>query len=295
MDEALSRDLTLGWCTKGPTFEEAANRMDIDDWRRVEVDFAGVGNGEREAAQHLFAFTGLAPSVGDDQSGSGNGRDAAADIFLNGPSGHIEAVEVTRSLDGTYQRSQSFAYGRFSAVVEALYSGHLSWQIDLERGWEGADLLEVASRVAGALNEAVSRGVDADESLSVDPFVTASVIGPTDPPRMFVLSANAGARNPRKPYLDELTDYLRTNTTILKKVRKLELERERVGAARTHLYVQMASTGQYGGLLPTSPSYFTWGTFTAPDGITDVWLEGGTGEVYHWCAESGWVFHSLPS
>lgn len=55
----------------------------------------------------------------------------------------------------------------------------------------------------------------------------------------------------------------------------------------------MAFTGNQGGLLPASPSYFTWGNFSCPEPVTDLWLDGGTGEVYHWDRSEGWEFHRI--
>ncbi|MGF9660172.1 hypothetical protein AAIH18_22330, partial [Pantoea agglomerans] len=200
-------------------------------------------------------------------------------------------VEVTRSIDAKYQRSQAHTR-KFEKAVEREYRGNVSWQFDLERGWESADLNEVARDVATELNRLLDAGTMPETIVDVHPVVRAGVIGPMDPPRIIVMSANAGANNAEAPYLNELSDYLAHDPIIGKKLSKLERERQEHGAVRTHLYIHMAPTGQRGGLLPTSPSYFTWGEFTAPEVLTDLWLDGNTGRLFHWTVESGWVFHA---
>lgn len=289
-DEARSRILTEGWCPRGESFPEALSHATPGSTRETQDAFAAVGSGEPVAALLLHAFTGARPVVGDDQSGGGSGRNGAADIILQRNDGLVEIVEVTRSLDAKYQRSQAHTR-RFEAAVEREYLGSVAWQLDLERGWESADLNEVAQAVAAELNRLVGLGATTEGMLDVHPVVRAGVIGPMDPPRVIVISANAGASNAEAPYLTELSGYLANDPIIAKKLAKLERECEEYGAARTHLFIHMAATGTRGGLLPTSPSYFTWGEFRAPEVLTDLWLDGNTGHLFHWTVESGWIFH----
>lgn len=94
-----------------------------------------------------------------------------------------------------------------------------------------------------------------------------------------------------RPYLDRLTDYVATSALIETKCEKLRREGESLGSTRQHLYLLTAATGRHGGLLPVSPSQMTWGTFSPPPTLTDLWLDGGTGIVYHWAIGEGWRFH----
>lgn len=291
-DEAQSRLLTEGWCAEGASFADALRRADPESISLTQRTFETVGSGEPAAALLLHAFTGARPVVGDDQSGGGSGRNGAADIVLQRPDGLEEVVEVTRSLDAMYQRSQAHTR-KFERAVEQGYRGNVAWHLDLERGWESTDLNEVAHAVSAELNRLVDMRTTPTGMVEVHPVVRAGVIGPMDPARIIVMSANAGANNAEAPYLNELSDYLAGDPIIGRKLSKLERERREYDAARTHLFIHMASTGQRGGLLPVSPSYFTWGEFRAPDVLTDLWLDGNTGQLFHWSVESGWTFHSM--
>ncbi len=113
------------------------------------------------------------------------------------------------------------------------------------------------------------------------------------PPVITVHSYNAGQEEKNRPYLDELTEYVATDKTVQSKVEKLAREQTLHIAQRCHLFLGMASTGPHGSLLPISPSYFTWGELKLPDVLDDLWLEGNTGELYHWTKERGWLFHRM--
>jgi len=259
---------------------------------RIALAFATTAEDERAAAQILYAFTGIEPQLEDDQLG-GTSRDGAVDMLLPTPLGAPELVEVTQSLDPRYQRAAD-ATIRFEEAIAREYNGTMSWSLNLERDWETITLAgDLASVVARALNTASAAGALHDHPLVITPHVHALALGPSDPPVVFVMSRNAGARSFDEPYLCALARYLATDSTIRRRLDKLAREQRTFSAERCHLFLGLASTGSNGGLLPASPSYFTWGTFAAPDPLTDIWLHGGFGVLYHWTIETGWRFHEL--
>lgn len=261
-------------------------------WTQILRHFPSTKPVEQAAALTLYAYTGLIPSNQDDQRGGG-GYDGAVDVLLTNPhTGRQQIMEVTSSLDPTYQRS-SDALREFERIIAQAYSGEASWSLGLERGWEFRRLKELAILVARALNDLDSSEAGTDQSVKVHPNVTTRWLGPTDPPIVYVDSRNAGASSFGEPYLDALAAYLASESTIANKLTKLKREGENLNATRRHFFIGMASTGKLGGLPPSSPSYFTWGDFTAPSILDDLWLHGDTGEIYHWSHEIGWVFHRM--
>jgi len=286
------RNLQDGWCSEGATLREAVAAADLQVLGRIDAQFKPDPPDERTAAIHLHLFTGLEPSLEDHQYRGGQNRDGAVDIVLSAASGAREIVEVSQSLDHAYEKS-AHATEAFEDRLQREYSGDLSWMIDLERGWEKQKLRDLAPQVAKALNVASESHVGDDTTLTVGEYVQATVLGLTDPPIVYISSRNAGAVNLREAYLDALSEYLASNKTIAGKLSKLARERDVLAAERCHLYLGMASSGSLGGLLPASPSYFTWGTFVAPSPLTDLWLHSGVGQLYHWTIEGGWVFHQM--
>ena len=286
------RNLQEGWCPEGATSTEALAAADLAVLGRIKAQFKPDPADERTAAIHLHLFTGLEPSSEDHQYRGGRNRDGAVDIVLSAASGAREIVEVSQSLDHAYENS-AHATKAFEERLQREYSGDLSWMIDLERGWEKQRLRDLAPQVAKALNAASAAHVSNDTTLTVGEYIQATVLGLTEPPIVYISSRNAGADNLREPYLDALSEYLASNKTIAGKLSKLTRERDVLAADRCHLYLGMASSGSLGGLLPTSPSYFTWGTFVAPSPLTDLWLHSGVGQLYHWTIEGGWVFHHI--
>lgn len=184
------------------------------------------------------------------------------------------------------------AAARLEAAIADRYTGRVSWMIELERGWETTTWRTLAPAIADALAAAPAPS-SSDEPVTIHPHIRAHAIGPTDPPVVWITGHNAGASSFGAPYLDALSSYLEQDATALGKLDKLAREALLFDAQRVHLFIAMASTGSRGGLLLASPSYFTWGTFTPPGPLTDLWLDGGTGEVYHWTIEAGWVSHEL--
>lgn len=281
-----------GWCPRGTTLSEAFAAADLEVLGRIVSQFDRGQRDEFVAAVHLHLFTGLEPSLEDRQSRGGHHRNGAVDIVLSALSGAREIVEVSQSRDHHYEKS-AHATKAFEARVQREYTGNVSWMIDLERGWEKTRLRDLAPEVAEALSAASTSGPVADTTLEVTPHVHATPLDLTDPPIVYISSRNAGADNLREPYLDALSAYLSSNETMVRKLSKLTRERDALGATRSHLYLGMASTGSLGGLLPASPSFLAWGTFAAPDPLTDLWLHSGIGELYHWTVEAGWIFHPM--
>jgi hypothetical protein len=284
------RNFQEGWCPAGITLSQALSAADPVFIAEITDEFAGKPD-EGHAALLLYAFTGFKPRLEDKQSKSQLNRSGAVDIVLEPPFGRLQVVEVTRSLDPRYQQAAA-ANKRFESEIAREYRGDITWMLELERGWERWKLKQLAPLVAQALNAACDSGITGEEPVIVQGVVHAHPVGSSSPPIVFVGGRNAGASSNGKPYLDALTDYLATDSTIRSKLEKLERDQSKFEAYRCHLFIGMASTGARGGLLPDSPSNFTWGTFVAPSPLTDIWLDGGTGELYHWTAEEGWVFHN---
>lgn len=284
------RDLREGWCRKGDSLSLRLSQIDRPSHDRIGEAFVSAPTEECRAAQLLHAFTGLDPSLEDRQAGIAS-RDGAIDILLTSALGYHEVVEVTRSLDPRYERAAD-AVAHFEQIVAAKYTGHVSWILELDRGWEGTRWRELAPRIAEALADTPVPS-SSDEPVAVHPHIRAYALGQTDPSTIWVAGRNAGATDFDMPYLNALSSYLSRDATIRGKIEKLRREAKRFAARRVHLFIAMASTGSHGGLLPSSPSYFTWGRFTPPESITDLWLDGRTGELFHWSVEDGWEFHEL--
>lgn len=275
------RNLQQGWCPEGEPWAEAAQRVNPEEWERIKRDFPLTKPAEQTAALSLYSFTGLIPTNQDDQQGSGSGYDGAIDVLLtHATTGEQQVMEVTSSLDSAYQNS-SDAVKKFERIIKQTYTGATTWTLGLERGWELQRLTELSTIVARALNDLDGTDAGRNEDVQLHPHVTARQLGRTDPPIVYVDSRNAGASSFGDAYLDAFSLYLATDSTIEGKLVKLGREGLKFEATRRHLFIGMASTGKHGGLLPSSPSYFTWGEFTAPLLLDDLWLEGGTGELYH--------------
>jgi len=288
--ESQPRNLQEGWCPRGNPLSVELRRRDPGAQKRITAAFAHTPVEERAAARLLHAFTGLEPRLEDRQAGAGS-RDGATDILLTSSSGRHQVVEVTQSLDPHYERAAD-AVARLEAAIADHYAGRVSWMLELERGWEATTWRTLAPAIAAALATAPAPS-SSDQPVTIHPHIRAHAIGPTDPPVVWITGRNAGASSFGMPYLDALSSYLEQDITVRGKLDKLTREALLFDAQRVHLFIAMASTGARGGLLPTSPSYFTWGTFVPPEPLTDLWLDGRTGELYHWTVEAGWVFHEL--
>lgn len=261
----------------------------------LDAEFVGQPIEEKRAAILVQTFTGDAAHLED-----ANGRQGAVDLTL-GPPGQVSGiVEVTSTLDAAFQRN-SAQLVRLVEQVDHLYVGDMAWALGLEYGWSmptNRDIGQLASELATELLAAESRLeiLGGRESVAVGEHVSAYL---ADLPQSRGVSLSSWSTNtpnsPDLPYLDLLSRYLSTSDLIARKISKLITERTRLGSSRQHLYLLMASTGRHAGLLPATPSVFTWGTFVCPDPVTDVWIDAGTGTLYHWDAHRGWVYHDLDS
>lgn len=259
----------------------------------LHEQFVDAGRSEYRAAVLLLVFTNLDPINADPQVAGSPSRNGAVDILLTPPSAPPEIVEVTSSLDRDYE-SSSAQVRRFEEKILRTYEGRSSWNLDLNGDWHQAKLMTLAPEVARELT-----GLDRTQTpsetiaLSTSAHVVATRCETIGAPTVHTWSMHGGVVDSEEPYLEALSRYLATNETIQRKLKKLDSEKIRHGASRLHLFVLMAPTGTHGALLPMSPSHFTEGTFVAPAPMTDLWLEGNTGELYHWSDEAGWIFHSL--
>lgn len=293
MTEDEPRNLQDGWCDEGASWSTAVQHVDPEEWERLKTEFPLAKEAEQVAALFLYSFTKLIPTNQDKQQAGGDGYNGAVDVLLtDAATGERQVMEVTTSLDESYQRA-SKAVEEFERRIAQRYTGEATWTLGLERGWESERLKELATVVADALNDADGTEAGRNRDVELHPKVTARQLGPTDPPIVYVDSTNAGASSFGARYLDSLTDYLESDPVIGRKLEKLEREGLRFNATRRHLFIGMTGTGARGGLLPASPSYFTWGEFRAPANLDDLWLWGRTGLLYHWSREAGWIFHSV--
>lgn len=295
------RLLTEGWCERGPSLAEAAASLPVPEsawWESAE--FREAPSDDRRAALNIWILTGSTPERRD-MKGAGDGL---VDLLLRPPGAPPEPVEVLSTIDRDYQSAQSHA-----ATLVAELNGDdppaRLIPVHLERGWAPPRTKgrkrKSARRRWHAVIERVQREAQTG-TISAEAADAAAEVFPgiefrqpiDDPERSgFVLSSwNAGALDSSGvPYLDRLSAYLTTEERPRHHLDKLAREALAVGARRQHLYLLVASTGEWGNLLPTSPSWLTEGIFTAPDGLTDLWLDGGTGYIMRWRRESGWTYH----
>lgn len=287
-DDEMKRDLSKDWCPEGISLNEARAAMTLNDHQRFALAFGTDIDDESRAAANLYAFTRLLPALED-----ANGLQGAVDLTLHGSANGVEIVEVTSTIDGSYQRNRAQSVALAEKMSE-LYTGATSWVLSFEHGWSlprNADLPALASTLASALMDLDTAGTG-DEPLKIATGIHAYLTERGLAPSVSASSWNANIPpSTPAPYLNLLSEYLIGSDLIATKLSKLQRESERLQASRRHLYLLMASTGKDGGLLPVSPSYFTWGEFTCPPPVTDLWLDGGNGMIFHWNDHDDWVFH----
>lgn len=251
--------------------------------------FGDVEDSEARAALFLHVFTGDMPRLEDK-----DGRQGAVDLTLHNRDCLTGIVEVTSTLDQAYQRNSSNLEPMIDDL-NAVYRGSTRWAINFGHGWSlpaGKRRMAFARELALAL-EALRDG-DEVHDLEVSPMVRAYHISESGEPAVKLAGWNANIPyGSDTPYLNRLSSYLSTSDLVARKLKKLSAEGDRLSTEVRHLYLLMASTGNEGGLLPVSPSYLTWGDFSPPEILTNLWLDGGTGEIYHWDAAEGWRFHNL--
>jgi hypothetical protein len=283
------RDLTKNWCAEGASFDEAVVQLHPDTWIERVSAFGGTEDFEARAALYLHVFTGDLPRLEDT-----DGRQGAVDLTLHNRDRLTGIVEVTSTLDQAYQRNSS----NLELMIDDLnvmYRGSRRWAINFGHGWSlpaGKHRVAFARELALAL-EALPDG-DQLHDLEVSPMVRAYRISESGEPAVNLAGWSANIPDGwDTPYLNRLSSYLSTSDLVARKLKKLSVEGDRLSAELRHLYLLMASTGNEGGLLPISPSYLTWGDFSPPEILTNLWLDGGTGEIYQWDAAEGWRYHKL--
>lgn len=298
MDEQEPRNLLLGWCERGPSFSEAAHALaDVTPWWEAP-EFADQSSDEYRAAMTVFVHTGRTPSLRD-APGSGDGR---ADLLLAGGAGDApQLVEVLSTLDARMLDAQK----RAADLLRDLNGDDPPDKfipVSLEPGWE-PPLTKKDRTLRAAWLEACARAREEAHTgeLSESLRAALSAAFPSlqlGQPRhdelrrgFHLMSLHARVEDRDGRYLDRLSEYLATNKRAVHHVEKLEREQAETGADRLHLYLLVAATGEHGNLLPTSPSWLTEGEFTAPEPLTDIWLDGGTGQVFWWRRETGWTYH----
>jgi hypothetical protein len=291
MTDEPQRNMLQGWCAEGITLNRASESLTAGAQRRALEEFEGADADDIRAASYLQVFTTLVPHWRDR-----NGLQGAVDIVLEHNEGIVEVAEITSTLHSEYERERR-RVALLVSKVQTIYEGGFAWLFHLRYGWatpETAPALNaLASQIAAELVALDAAGRDNAFSSSAEWLFLRRDTAATMP-RVAITSWSSNTPGTDdEPYLDRLTRFLGTSALVGKKRTKLQREADLLSATRQHLYLLMASMGNEGGLLPSSPSFLTWGTFLAPPGLTDIWLDGGTGEIYHWAIESGWVFHRL--
>lgn len=286
------RNLMEGWCREGITLAKAADSVSPAAHREREAEFGQSEADEARAAAYLHIFTGDLPRLEDK-----NGRQRAVDLTLHNANQLTGIAEVTSTLDGNFQRN-SAQLRRLVEDINLRYNGSDFWALGFEHGWTmppNRDLSALSEHLCAQLISASETpGIDIDAPVKLAENVVGYRVAAQSPEQVRLSSWNANIPGSSEdPYLDRLSTYLSSSDLITKKVEKLYAEKVRLCSNKQHLYLLMASTGDSGDLLPTSPSFFTWGSFSCPEPITDLWLDGGTGEIYHWNMYDGWVFHRV--
>jgi|GEM_PF-1376554 len=288
---AEPRNLLNGWCAVGSSFWEGLRAFG-DESRLQALDrhlkaLTGLRAGEPGAAWALAAHTGLWPEQRD---GAEQGQ-GLVDLELRGDHGYLEVAEVMQTTD-------PIAHGRLRTMTDRIvpalndaYQGEHAWGLAFDRFIElpasNRDLQRKATLWAEILNSADP----ASGPVSLGPALVAWPLHGGRPAGVYFSSANAEVtERPETPYLDRLSQYLSSDSNISRHISKLINETAALGASRSHLYLPVAASGANGDLLAASPGLFTWGTFTPPDGFTDLWLANGL-DIFHWSAERGWVYH----
>ena len=284
----MPRNLLNGWCPEGTSVENAWLSISQDAHRERDLEFLTAEGGEVRAAAYLQIFTQLRPRLEDT-----DGRQGAVDLTLERADGYFEIAEVTSTLDRNFLRDSN-QLRHFERQLQDDYVGTASWALAFEHGWAmpatRAEIRQLSREVAAQLMVA-DRAAERANPVQVAPDIFA--FQHTSAARPITIGSwNSNIPfSADQPYLDRLSTYLAESELVASKLSKLELESDRLNARRRHLYLLMAGSGEGGGLLPSSPSYFTWGEFRYPLLLTDLWLDGGTGEIYHWADIDGWKFH----
>ncbi|GAB3578158.1 hypothetical protein GCM10027406_13890 [Leifsonia lichenia] len=297
----VMRLLTDGWCARGPSLAEAAAELAPPStlWWESE-EFRDAPSDDLRAALNTWILTGHVPHRRD-VKGAGDGL---VDLVLCPTNAPKEPLEILATIDWSYQA----AVPRAEALVAELNGSdppELYFAIHMERGWQppktkGRKAREAGDRWRAAVErvrgEARAGAISDDAAEAIQEVFPGLEFRPpiyAQGKSGFALESwNAAVSDSGEiPYLERLSTFLATAERPVHHLAKLEREAVELGAQRQHLYLLMASTGRWGNLAPTSPSWFTEGIFTAPDGLTDLWLDGGTGYIIRWRQERGWTYH----
>jgi hypothetical protein len=290
-------DLSQNWCERGASIDEAALDLSADQAGWWDATDAWDPDDSR-AAIYTWFLTGMIPERRD-IPGAGERR---VDLTLLRADGSRELVEVLSTIDQTYQRDIHRAQALVrelnpeagSAMSIAVSMAH-GWtapftrsDAETKRNWRNAVVLAHRDVSAGHLAEETIAALQA-----VFPDLSFREVAEGGP-GFFLTSWGARVEDSAgRPYLERLGDYLATDRQAVRHVEKLRDEAAELGADRTHLYLLVAGVGILGNLLPTTPGSLTEGEFVAPDGLTDLWLDGGTGFIGRWRTESGWTYHEV--
>lgn len=293
------RNLLEGWCPRGPSIDEAARALRTPVIRWWEsAEFADCPSDDWRAALYAWVLTGHTPERRDTK-GAGDGL---ADLLLRPEESEPQPLEVLSTIDPVHKAAVPHAL----ALIDELNGDDPPPRlipVSLGRGWkppltkqDAATRRRWRAAVQRARHDAQAGDLSTDtvaELQAVFPGLQfGQWVGEMERGGFEVSSWNAAvAPSNGVPYLDRLSNYLATDRQALRHVDKLRREAVTLGAKRTHLFLLVASTGARGNLLPTSPSWFTEGTFTAPAGLTDLWMDGATGYLMRWQQESGWTYH----
>jgi hypothetical protein len=248
----------------------------------------------------LWFLTGIVPQRRDVKDAG----DGLVDLIVCPVDTTPEPVEILSTIDWSYQA----AVPRAASLVDELnreQAPELCFPVHLERGWappmtNGRRARDAGNRWRTAVervrNEARFGTISAEATAAIQEVLPGIEFGaPIDAPGKSgfqLMSWNAAALDSTAvPYLERLSSYLATGERPVPHLVKLEREAREFDSQRCHLYLLVASTGRWGNLLPTSPRWFTDGTFTAQEGLTDLWMDGGTGYIMRWRRESGWTYH----
>jgi len=293
-------DWSTTWCERGDSLTEclAALLQNSDTWINP-VEFRDAREDEVRAAFNLWLLTGLRPYPRD-VPGQGQGL---IDIVLTSPNQTVEAVEVLSTQDSDYLQDVARAV-ELTAQLNGTTPTPTRYSVQLERDWTPPLTRgRQARRDAQAWKQAVDRiaaeaqqGHPTPEALSqiqaVFPGLTISPSTDFGEPGFQLDSWNAAVpEDDSTPYLDRLSTYLSGEERPVHHLEKLKREANNLGAQRSHLYLLVASAGRWGGLFPASPSYFQGNSFVAPESLTDLWLDGGNGLIFHWQRDMGWRYH----
>jgi hypothetical protein len=290
-------NLSENWCERGASIEEVARALSPD----AAAWWEGTNEwdpDDRRAAIYAWFLTGRIPERRD-TPGAGDRR---VDLTLLHADGSQELVEVLSTIDQNYQRDIHRAQdlvrelnpdGR-SAMSVAVSMAH-GWtapftrsDAQTKRNWRAAVELAHRDMLVGYLRQETVNAIRA-----VFPDLAFREVGKGGP-GFFLTSWGARVDDSMgRPYLGRLSEYLGTDGQAVRHVQKLRDEAADLGIERTHLYLLVASTGTLGNLLPNTPASLTEGDFVAPDGLTDLWLDGGSGFIARWRIERGWTYHEV--